>query len=1435
MSRLFLTLLLFGVAALAHGAPTSGSSGVRPAAVSAVDEALQRARLQARPVVIYFQMQGCSWCRRFESEVLSQEAVKQKLLPFELIKVDIFEEKSLAQQYAIRGAPAFVLINASGEPVARSTGFLDREKFLHFLEAAATSSAAASPAYTGVPSDPDVMETPPVIARLRAGSFADLSEEELAQFVLLNAHAETKFLGEEILQAQELPPQPVVSLLGHRLLAVRLGALQLLEDRSGEAFGFDPWADDPAANKEAIVRWEAWAAGTQQPGAPTSDPEALLGYINDLLSDDVVRSQRGFRALLRVGEPAVATVVDFERLNPALNPVQKGRVRELRYAILLSGLGVQDAEPLAHRLVFGNLDVRIQAMNTVAALGPGTLPLFDEYLVGREPLERETAVECIVRAGQAAALPRIASLLERETDANVLHAALRRLGETGGSASLIQPFVKNENEDLSIAALEGLAKLKAAETAPSVLPALKDERWRVRVAALKTTADLKLTGAESDIIDLLSDPDEFVRISAVEAATEMKLPGALAVMEKLFIAQDELKPAIVQSYSRMSARIPPAFISALEKTPDDVVLAVIGSVPDADVQTHDLLQWAARHKNEDIACAALRLVASKGLDRQENLDVVSEAILSGDPRKIQAILQSVVLDRSRVRQVLPSANTVTFNGPVVEGKSLSDRNSDRFRSYHSEPALDFKALAAAIRKAPATGEDDDINAQIILTQLGDEAAAVNLSERVASLTVSQRARLANALSVQRTFKTRSLFERLLDDPEAEVRNEAISSLLEEGADASCAAILFGVLRTPGSYLRPQEALHYRLKSRYSVNQGDTAAYRALYLKTLQDTTDPSVQVVVLDLLGAVWDASCADAVKPFLTSDSPWVRRAAFFALGKNEPGELKKYHDQILADSSPYVRAALPAAYIRESFYWNTHFSASESDMNSEDGSSNPPITLAPEDVTTITRLMSDPDPAVQMMAGMCLFSHLQPLDAGRLFALVKQDRYGRYYSYSFRNVFQQHLDRMPDEYALLAPLVEFHEDDPLKARIEKRFPPPQTAAAPEATPAPAPVVETAVAPTPPPSPVVAAAAPASSGIQLVYFSKPGCSHCSRVKAMLARVAESFPELEVTEYNINKNDSMELNETLSRRFGVPENLRLVAPSVFTSAGFLVNDDIVEERVGDIIHRAREQGNLPLEIEAADPAVAPVAAQAIAERYARINVFIILTAGILDGLNPCAFATIIFLLSYLQVARKTPREMAQIGVAYVAGVFSSYFLLGLGLSEIVAHIVVFRQAALVLNVGMGLFACVIAILSFRDGIRCLQGRLQDISLQLPAVFKDRIRSVIRKSVPQRGFVLAAFGVGAFISLLELACTGQVYAPTILYMIQAGKGGAVGYLLLYNLAFILPLSAVFIMAFFGLTSGRLTAFLQRHAAIVKFGMSLLFFLLAFVLFAREWAG
>jgi cytochrome c biogenesis protein CcdA len=125
-----------------------------------------------------------------------------------------------------------------------------------------------------------------------------------------------------------------------------------------------------------------------------------------------------------------------------------------------------------------------------------------------------------------------------------------------------------------------------------------------------------------------------------------------------------------------------------------------------------------------------------------------------------------------------------------------------------------------------------------------------------------------------------------------------------------------------------------------------------------------------------------------------------------------------------------------------------------------------------------------------------------------------------------------------------------------------------------------------------------------------------------------------------------------------------------------------------------------------------------------------------------------------------------------------------------------------------------------------------MTLQLPGGLKDRIRSVVRTGAQARRFVIAAFVVGIAISLLELACTGQVYLPTILYMLKSGTSGALTHLLVYNIAFILPLVIVFVLAWAGMRSEALVEFQRRNTALVKILTGVLFLALtAFLLFGH----
>jgi hypothetical protein len=133
-----------------------------------------------------------------------------------------------------------------------------------------------------------------------------------------------------------------------------------------------------------------------------------------------------------------------------------------------------------------------------------------------------------------------------------------------------------------------------------------------------------------------------------------------------------------------------------------------------------------------------------------------------------------------------------------------------------------------------------------------------------------------------------------------------------------------------------------------------------------------------------------------------------------------------------------------------------------------------------------------------------------------------------------------------------------------------------------------------------------------------------------------------------------------------------------------------------------------------------------------------------------------------------------------------------------------------------LLCTILAILTFRDCFIARSGQAAEMTLKLPAGLKRRIHKVIRENARVRAFVGIAFVTGFVISLIELACTGQVYLPTIMFVLSVPEMAARAflYLLLYCLAFIIPLVVVFLVSYFGTTSQQLGLFVARHTAAIK---------------------
>jgi hypothetical protein len=150
---------------------------------------------------------------------------------------------------------------------------------------------------------------------------------------------------------------------------------------------------------------------------------------------------------------------------------------------------------------------------------------------------------------------------------------------------------------------------------------------------------------------------------------------------------------------------------------------------------------------------------------------------------------------------------------------------------------------------------------------------------------------------------------------------------------------------------------------------------------------------------------------------------------------------------------------------------------------------------------------------------------------------------------------------------------------------------------------------------------------------------------------------------------------------------------------------------------------------------------------------------------------------------------------------------------------------------MALLLLVFAVLSIKDAIQYQkEGKETGMSLGLPESWRVRINQYLKNSFTEKNLVVAAILSGFAISLLEAGCTGQVYLPTIMYIAQktSYRWHALGYLLLYNAFFILPLLAVFFAMFWGSQSKALVGFARKNIIFSKIALAVLFVCLSLLL-------
>lgn len=348
-----------------------------------------------------------------------------------------------------------------------------------------------------------------------------------------------------------------------------------------------------------------------------------------------------------------------------------------------------------------------------------------------------------------------------------------------------------------------------------------------------------------------------------------------------------------------------------------------------------------------------------------------------------------------------------------------------------------------------------------------------------------------------------------------------------------------------------------------------------------------------------------------------------------------------------------------------------------------------------------------------------------------------------------------------------------------------------------------------------------AEKKVDFILFVSPTCVHCNRLKQEYWPVLkEKYKDtVNFTEYDITVDgNNLVLAET-AKAYGV-ENYGYPAAAVGST--FLIG---YPTEIGVYAESAIEKARLLNEPTIIKTQAANTAEQA----FKKFTFWAIVGNGLIDGINPCAFAVIVFFISFLTVYKYNRKEIICVGVAYCFSVFCAYLLLGLGVFKTLYALRGFTYVIKGFYIVTSVVCLAFFLLSVYDFWIYYKTKKSDgMLLQLSLQNKTRIHKIMGfflrdKNKSTFRLTIAALAVGFGVSLIEAVCTGQVYVPTCVLIMKdpAFRVQATFYLVLYNLMFIIPLILVFVLSLLGYESKGFNEFFKKHLAFAKILLSLVF--------------
>jgi cytochrome c-type biogenesis protein len=351
-------------------------------------------------------------------------------------------------------------------------------------------------------------------------------------------------------------------------------------------------------------------------------------------------------------------------------------------------------------------------------------------------------------------------------------------------------------------------------------------------------------------------------------------------------------------------------------------------------------------------------------------------------------------------------------------------------------------------------------------------------------------------------------------------------------------------------------------------------------------------------------------------------------------------------------------------------------------------------------------------------------------------------------------------------------------------------------------------------PSGVAASGKNATDATEVIFIKSPGCTKCAAAERTLEKIGQEMPINVSTHYYYSDEGHRIIKQYRAK--DVPAII--IGMQVINYRDYEGDNVLLESLIKGAL--ANQTPDLPAAFTLPDNESTThnlsAAANGPSLNLREISFYTIsavLGAGLVAGFNPCLLGILVFLAASVLSITGKKRELVMMVVSFSLGIFTMYFLFGLGMQKLLQTEAIASAFRYILTA----FLLLAGLSQVWDALRLSRG--------LPSLFRTDWALKYFQAGIDKGRFSSYFLIGALFSLVKAPCVGAIYLAILDLLSARSYFEGAAYLFFFNLGVILPIIILGGAIALGMSPEQVDAFRKDHRVGMRLATGLALLALA----------